>query len=278
MNPIGIENKNEYMMQDEGLKYLDEREKLLNMLLERSIDLDVGAIEGRLRVSKHRNAYQYYWRNENKDHNGSYIPADQIELAKKLAQKDYNRSINKVIETELKLLMNYKEFRLNHPVESVYDNLHYGRKVLITPVLTPINKYIEEWQNVSYDSMEVKGANGEFFTDNGEQVRSKIELIIANTLKKFEVPYRYEYPMKLKKYGPVSPDFLCLNKRTRKELIWEHFGKMDDPDYAVRNIAKIEAYENNGYTLGNNFIATFETSKLALSTKTVIRKIEEYLL
>ncbi|MFQ6929598.1 MAG: hypothetical protein ACLRR3_00115 [Eubacterium sp.] len=38
-------------------------------------------------------------------------------------------------------------------------------------------------------------------------------------------------PLRLKGYGTVKPDFTVLNKRTRHEYVWEHFGMMDDSIY-----------------------------------------------
>ena len=65
------------------------------------------------------------------------------------------------------------------------------------------------------------------------------------------MPYRYEFPIKLKsesgtgrKVSEVTfyPDFLCLNLRTREEFCWEHFGLMDDEEYANNAAGKINHY------------------------------------
>ena len=117
----------------------------------------------------------------------------------------------------------------------------------------------------------------EFFSNDGIRVRSKSELIIANMLEQNGIPYRYEYPLMLKDMGTVRPDFTCLNIRTRKEYIWEHFGMMDNIAYANKNIVKIESYEQSGYYLGKNMIMTFETSQHAISSNIIKAMIEEYL-
>ena len=40
----------------------------------------------------------------------------------------------------------------------------------------------------------------------------------------------------------LHPDFYCLNLRTRQEFAWEHFGMMDDPDYASTTAEKLRLY------------------------------------
>ena len=92
------------------------------------------------------------------------------------------------------------------------------------------------------------------------------------------VSYRYEYPITLNGLGTVRPDFLCLNARTGKEYVWEHFGMMDNVAYANKNINKIQTYEQNGFLAGKNMIMTFEASSTPLSSSVVMRMIEEYLL
>ena len=74
------------------------------------------------------------------------------------------------------------------------------------------------------------------FSENGERVRSKSEVIIADILKNNGIPYRYEYPVLINRN--IHPDFCCLNVRTRKEYFWEHFGKMDDIEYARQKLER----------------------------------------
>lgn len=52
-------------------------------------------------------------------------------------------------------------------------------------------------------------------------MRSKSEVIIADLLNKEGIPYRYEFPLYLKEFNTVYPDFTILNVRKRKEIYWE---------------------------------------------------------
>jgi hypothetical protein len=116
------------------------------------------------------------------------------------------------------------------------------------------------------------------FTTNGERVRSKSEVLIADTLKRFGIPYRYEYPLRLKSGITVHPDFLCLNIRTHQEFYWEHFGLMDEPDYLERTLAKIKDYAESDILPGKNFLFTMESVVCHLSTIQVENLINEFLI
>jgi hypothetical protein len=103
------------------------------------------------------------------------------------------------------------------------------------------------------------------------------------------VPYRYEFPLLMDKnanypdfsdydFCRLHPDFYCLNLRTRGEFAWEHFGMMDDLEYAARAAEKIQLYQENGFFPGKNLIITMETSKKPLSSRGLKNLIKEYLL
>ena len=62
-----------------------------------------------------------------------------------------------------------------------------------------------------------------------------------------------------------------------KKFAWEHFGMMDDPDYAARATEKLELYAENGFFPGKNLIITMETSAKPLSSKLLKSLIKTYL-
>ena len=79
-------------------------------------------------------------------------------------------------------------------------------------------------------------------------------------------------------YGTVFPDFIILDMKKRRTIIWEHLGMMDDPDYVERNLRKINAYLKNGYVIGETLILTFETHDQPLNTVIVDKIIKHYFL
>lgn len=78
-------------------------------------------------------------------------------------------------------------------------------------------------------------------------------------------------------FGKVYPDFTILNMKTRKEVIWEHFGMMDDLIYVEKALKKITMYEQQGIFLGEDLILTYESQNMPLNSKMVRRVIKHYL-
>lgn len=155
--------------------------------------------------------------------------------------------------------------------------MHRERQKLVTPIWVPDDEFVQVWQQEEYTGKEFAEGISEFYTEKGERVRSKSEVIIADLFNKNGIPYRYEYPIHLKGVGVVYPDFTTLNIQRRKEIWWEHLGMMDDPNYVENAIRKIASYEQNGIFPGENLILTYETKKNPLNQKVIKMMIQRYL-
>lgn len=234
--------------------------------------------EGFLRICGHGKKTQYYYRNNPKDFNGVYIRAQDIDFAKKLAQKDYDEKILRNIEQELQALEKYESYSPNIYMEQIYENLHIERQKLIQPIVESEEQYIRNWESVIYQGKEFEGLLPELYTAKGERVRSKSEVIIADLLNREGIPYRYEYPLYLKGWGKVYPDFTVLKVKKRKEIYWEHLGMMDDLTYVEKALEKIAHYEQSGIFPGENLILTYETKKNPINQKNIKLLIKQYLL
>ena len=161
--------------------------------------------------------------------------------------------------------------------EDMYKKLIPERQEWVVPIVSSDEDFIAEWLNKEYQKKGFREDMPEYYTDNGERVRSKSEILIANALKKHNVPYRYEAPLYLNGYGTIHPDFIVLNVRERKEYYWEHLGKMDETEYVERALQRIHAYEKNDIFLGKKLIVTHETLRYPLNTQDIERVIVRYL-
>ncbi len=233
--------------------------------------------DGFLRICRCGKKTQYYHRTNPKDFSGVYIREKDIELARKLAQKDYDKKVLSSIDKELFAIEKIISCTPTMYAEQVLEKLHKERQKLIKPIIEPEEQYINNWRSVVYNGKEFDELTPEIFTSKGERVRSKSEVIIADVLSREGIPYRYEYPVYIKGWGKVYPDFTVLNVRKRKELYWEHFGMMDDSGYVERALEKIALYESNGILPGENLIMTFETKKNPINQKIVGLMIKQYL-
>lgn len=255
---------------------LEERFQLLESEVRKRNSALKSAPEGTLRVIKHGNGYQFYHRTEPGDTSGKYIKKQNIKLAQGLAQKAYDKKFVELASKEMLLIGKYLKETAPEDIKHIYNNMHEHKKLLVHPVMQDDDTFLIQWKSVTYEPGFFKEGIPTYITANGERVRSKIEVNIANMLEFYGVPYRYEYPLMLGN-KEKRPDFVCLNVSKRKEIIWEHFGMMDYAEYAISNVAKINAYMENGYIPGDNLIMTFETAENPLSTILIRELIESYL-
>lgn len=260
----------------EIIKMLEEREKQLIKIKKEKEKSLLKVPEGSLRVCSSHGKIQYYHRTDPKDFNGTYISSKEKKLAQKLAQKDYDQRVLKVVEKELQAIEKYRGKYPEKCAEEIYETMHMERKKMITPILETTEQFVANLESLQYTGKKFYEEVPEFYTAKNERVRSKSEVIIADTLNREGIPYRYEYPVYLGKTGYVYPDFTVLHVRTRKEFFYEHFGMMDDPDYAEKAVQKLLSYAQNGIFQGENLVVTYETRKLPLNQKMVLRVIQQY--
>ena len=216
---------------------------------------------GNLRVITNHNRPQYYIVNSSDAPNGTYLPKRDIRKAAAIAQRDYNKDAADALKKQIAII--------DRLLVAFPHGRHQGAASRMTPVRECDEEFVAAWQHFPYTGKPFEINAPEFFSSTGVRVRSKSEVIIADALSRAKIPFRYEYPTSIKGWGTLYPDFTCLDKRTREEIIWEHFGLMGDPDYAENAIQKIARYATSGYILGKNFIATFETGTTPLSVKQV---------
>ena len=252
---------------------LNERKLLLKNIqsyLEKEID---GLPQGKLHVSKRGKYTAYYRRTNNKEKSGIYIPKKDMKTACDLAQREYDEKMLESIKYQDGLLSEV----MIKDLEDINKKFSEEKIKLLKPYSVSIEEFIDNWESEEYETRSFENINTEFYTAKGERVRSKSECLIADTLNRFNIPYRYEYPQKVKGLGDYHPDFTCLNVRKRREVIWEHFGLIDNEGYADNTAYKIKCLSLEGYRFGEDYIFSMETESNPLSTRVVEKMIEQYL-
>ena len=228
---------------------------------------------------------RYYLRKDSRDSNGKYLGNKDKDKLLLFAEKYRNRKYLVTIDKEISLLNKcLRHFTYSKPeeyTEMVWENLPDEIKSLTVPAPLTDEGYAGKWQNKTrFRKKTVE--ESPFRTMRGEYVRSKSECIIADRLYLRGIPYHYEINHTLvDEYGSdytVQPDFTVLNKRTREEFIWEHFGKMGDSSYCNDNLPKLNDYVRSGYIPGRNLILSFESLQCPLNVIYINAMIEKYLL
>jgi hypothetical protein len=112
-------------------------------------------------------------------------------------------------------------------------------------------------------------------TRNGQLVRSKSELVIANMLEDMGIPYRYEYPFRGEiAPGQRYPDFTFATP-AGTAIIWEHLGMLSHPNYAQGWEEKRAWYAKNGITEGQTLFTTRDDERGGLDSREVRRIAQE---
>ena len=236
------------------------------------------APEGTLRISKSREHVQFYhYMAEEPFGHGKYIHRSQEELVQKLAQKDYDAKLLRLVERRLKQIERILKDYQDDEIEQLYLKEHAARRARIEAVEPTWENQLEQWQQEKYEGKGFQENDLVIYSEKGERVRSKSEKILADFFYRNNIPYKYERPLPLKGYGIVYPDFTFLSPESRQEIYWEHEGKMDEPGYARAAVKKIQTYEENGIYVGERLILSFETDKTILNTNDIERKVKSYL-
>lgn len=189
------------------------------------------------------------------------------EMICKLAQERYAAKVLPEVEKLKKAINSFIADYDASKLEAIYNQMPDELKEYTVSYTPDYDEYGEEWANREY-RRKTPPENPDYKTDNGEIVRSKSELIIANKLKSMGLKYRYENARLIKGLGTVYPDFTILDPNTGEEVILEHFGLMDDEDYLDRSFfRKMIAYACNGIVPGKGLICTFETGNRPLNVE-----------
>ena len=257
---------------------LKEKAKQMNRLIlevEKSLKK---APKGSLVLSKSNGVTQYYHKTESAQKKGKYISSKNKKIIAALAQKDYDLRFLELIKKQKKQIDKAIKLLSDIDLTTVYSKLAEGRKKYVKPYVLSDAQYVEQWLGVQYTGKDFFDNTPVIMTERGERVRSKSEKILADKFFAMGIPYRYEYPVHLKGYGTVYPDFMLLNVRERKAFYMEHFGMMDEPEYSQKAIKKLEDYARNGIYIGKNLLVTFETRYKPLEMKVVEKMVKEFIL
>ena len=234
------------------------------------------APRGRLRICQSASRIQYYHMTRKGDTGGRYIQKKDQALVRKLAQKQYDRDVLDAAKKELTALSMASARLPSLSAEEVYEAISEQRRTLVMPLRTPDAQFITDWIRLPYEKKPISEDTPEHYTNRGERVRSKSEVIIANTLYYLNIPYKYECPLTLNDGTVLHPDFTILNVRDRKEYYLEHLGKMEDPEYCETALSRMALYQRNGLYLGERLILSCETIRHPLNTKELERILRHY--
>jgi len=254
-----------YVTTDKVLDEVENRITQIKSVLIYRQNAVTKAPKGNVKILKTSQKIQFYVIDQKGDTNGKYVSKDKQKLISAIIQRQYDEKALKELKKELKLLQKLKDSYKPEFLEKLFNNLSELRKKSVEPVILEQSEAINKWLAMEYKGKSFYEHEPFLTTAKGLRVRSKSEVIIADALSRQKIPFRYEYPIRMSNYT-VYPDFYCLNTKTGQEIIWEHFGLLEDSEYASNAVEKLQNYQRKGYHLGKNLIISVESRNHPMSS------------
>ena len=114
------------------------------------------------------------------------------------------------------------------------------------------------WAEAPYDSSRFREEEKSKVTSRGLRMRSKSEVMIAEMLYQYGVPFRYEQVLMLDG-KTFAPDF-TFQDAVLELFYMEYCGMMGDPEYVKRHMWKRDIYEQNGIVPWKNIYYIYENN------------------
>lgn len=223
--------------------------------------------------------YVYYYKENGQPKRRTLSKTKDAKLINQLSDKRY--AIEEVKNIKLLLEMNKKKNENPIPKVGIHLADELEKRHIFTTAKTQLSAEgkVRAWKNEEYISLsdvDTSLSKPKYKTASGICVRSKAEGTIADILKLLSIPFKYEAQLDLGEYGIIYPDFTMYNPYTNHECIYEHFGMMDDPEYEKRANEKINKLILSGMQYGKDFIFTFESKDLPLTSDVVWALLRPY--
>ena len=197
-----------------------------------------------------------------------------IELIKALAKKEFDRKAYEIlshnitaIEDAMNLHIPFDPNEIMKTMTNAYallpgEYFFDSKKDFPAPdpdreLMAKIKRH-EEWWRRPYKEYWGYPENKTKLTSLGQKVRSVSELLIAETLYKYSIPFHYEEEL-IVDGKTYAPDF-TFEGWDRNMFYLDYFGMMSNAKYAKRNFIKLDDYYDIGLIPGDNLIVTFDSN------------------
>ena len=206
-----------------------------------------------------------------------------------LARKEYLLEEKKLLEQNIRVIQRCLEGFSDMTAEQIFSRMPERTRELAKKWgMAEIEKSEQEsrkWEAEAYEQSAFRLEEKIHMTSRGLRVRSKSELLIAEKLYEFEIPFRYEQVLKIGE-RILIPDFtikkteeLPWQQEAEESFIyWEHCGLTGNMEYMRRHKEKIEIYEKAGIVPWKNLIVTYDDDRGNLNAAIIESEIKNRLL
>ena len=228
---------------------------------------------GRLNVSTINN-HDYYYTND--DHERHYLgthDSDNVQGRIKYHFLDrYSRILDNNIDACNTCLHKLKEYDPYAVADSFTKAYRQVPDDLMSTLGFIPRSVLSDEQSPVYRASGLKHK-----TASGIMVRSKSEVLIANTYTGFDVPFEYEKLLVLPNGTEILPDFTLISKDRSKLIYHEHIGMLSDPGYREHFHKKLDLYIDSGLIPFYDVFFTFEDENGNINFEIIYKIIKNIL-
>ena len=240
---------------------LASQEKQLSNLISEKKHFPQGYLY--IRKGKKKNLFYQIIRNRTTDKQINI--SNNSNLIKQLAQKKIHKKLMKAYKNNILAISRF--LRQYQPLDAKALFSEDLRKIILEPLQQPTH-----YERAPFDPLIHIHE-----TVCGILVRSKSEVIIANALWHFGIPFCYEEIFHTFDGEYFYPDF-TIHLPDGSVIIWEHFGMLSKKRYCERTAKKLYYFQNGNFTIGKNLIITQDDSKGDCDSASIYHIIETYIL
>lgn len=197
------------------------------------------------------------------------------DLIGKLARKKYLEKSIEILTEETrrleKFLQRYTEPTASHILGKLPDSYRTLPEEMFFPEREAERRQAERPYRQNTKNLQEK----KHITSRGLRVRSKSELLIAEKLYEYGIPFRYDALIG-NALHTLSPDFMF--SVDGHIWYWEHCGMMGAPAYRARNEWKLAVYREMGIFPWKNLIVTYDTEDGIMDMRVIDAEIKNKLL
>ena len=189
---------------------------------------------------------------------------DGSPLLRALADKEYAQSALKIIEHDLRVMTSAFDQLRSYSQENIFSGMHQAYRSLphdcfqASRQAAEVQRMQHAWASEPYEISDYRPEEKIHTTSRGLKVRTRAELLIAEFLYRYDIPFRYEQVVHIGAYT-LAPDFTFLDQ-SRTEFFWDYCGMMGDQKYRAHQLWRRGVYEGAGITEWDNMIYTYDAS------------------
>lgn len=171
-------------------------------------------------------------------------------------------------------LKNIQNFQLYTEIEKLQKRCPSVTEEMVSEALKP--KTVSAWEQEEFEQSNYKVEERRQRTRRGLKVRSKSELLIAESLYEYSLPFRYEQILYIQDKA-FAPDFTIL-KADGTLVYWEHFGLTNTKEYLEHQMYKLRMYASKDIVPWKNLIITYDDPSGNVDLRIIRAEIENKLM